>query len=68
MHWLITILLAAWTFYVGNEVSHGLWDSFILKCWITWPLFLCSILAFAKHKKRHRLSLHQTNEPVSAQT
>jgi hypothetical protein len=21
-------------------------------CWITWPLFLCSILAFAKHKNQ----------------
>lgn len=52
MHWIFTILLSIWTLYIGAKVSQGIWDAIILMCWITWPLYLCSILALAKHRSQ----------------
>jgi heme exporter protein D len=39
-----------WTLLVSGEVSTGSWDTLILSLWIVWPLFLCSVLAYAKHR------------------
>ena len=50
MYWVLTILLSVWTLYISDAVSQGLWDAIVLTCWITWPLYLCCVLAFAKHR------------------
>lgn len=50
MHWIITISLSIWTLIIGSKVSFSHWDTFVLMGWMTWPLYLCSVLAFAKHR------------------
>lgn len=52
MLWILTITLFVWTLTIGREVSHGVWDAFILACWINWPLIFCNILAHAKHRSQ----------------
>ncbi|MDH5543979.1 MAG: hypothetical protein OEZ43_00210 [Gammaproteobacteria bacterium] len=50
MFWLITIALSAWTLNISGHISSGAWDAFILMCWITWPLLLCTLLITLKHR------------------
>jgi len=50
MYILITLILTIWTAYVGNKVSYGIWDTAILVCWISWPLYLTCILIFARQR------------------
>lgn len=44
MHLIISLLVSAWTLYVGLTVSHTFWDSFVLLFWLAWPLYLTNIL------------------------
>lgn len=50
MHLAISVLLSIWTLYLALQISDGVWDSIILVCWINWPLYLASILIYARHR------------------
>jgi len=49
MYFIITLLLSVWAFVLAFQLSYGIWDSILLVCWIYWPLYLVSILIYAKH-------------------